>query len=90
MRVRISPEPLYTIEYNYRIRPRTVFTCERCWKYSPNIVCKECFPSPCFPPSYKCEKPKPDDYEEYKKWDEWYIWRYLTDYDTDPEEQYQF
>ena len=62
-----------------------------------------CYPSKCFPLS--CEKypPKPSKYVDssgktryyykdehmYKKWDSWFIWRYLLEFKEDPEEIYQ-
>ncbi len=47
-----------------------------------------CYPSKCFPLS--CEKYPPKEYGfEYKKWDSWYIWRYLLEFKEDPEEIYQ-
>ncbi len=51
----------------------------------------ECYPSKCFP--LPCEKYPPKDKgkwgELYRKWDSWYIWRYLLEFDEDPEEIYQ-
>ncbi len=29
------------------------------------------------------------DQKKWNEWDRWYIRTYLTDYDVDPEEQYQ-
>ena len=34
------------------------------------------------------DKEKPKDYDEYKKWDDWYIWRYLLAPRMDEEEKY--
>lgn len=51
------------------------------------IKCRRCYPSPAFPLS--CDKPCPSDYEEYRKWDDWYIWRYLLEKSEDEEEIYQ-
>ena len=67
--------------------PKVSFRCVKCWKYSPKVKCKDCFPSPCFP--LYCEKYPPKDYEGYKKWDHWYVWRYLLEQDEDPEAIYE-
>lgn len=52
----------------------------------------DCYPSRAFP--LPCEKypPRPKPYtadKEYKKWDSWYVWRYLLELSEDPEEIYQ-
>src|SRR3990172_7695111 len=67
--------------------PKTTFRCERCWKYSPKIKCLECFPSPAFPLS--CERWPPEKYEDRRRWDKWYVWRYLMELKEDPEAIYQ-
>ncbi len=49
----------------------------------------KCYPSKCFP--LHCEKERPDpkkDFMAYKKWDDWYIWRYLLAPKMDEEEKY--
>ena len=49
----------------------------------------KCYPSKCFP--LFCEKERPDpkkDFEKYKKWDSWYLWRYLLAPSMDEEEKY--
>ena len=57
--------------------------------YSAKVVCKVCFTSKCFPPSYKCEKQPPKDYEKRREWDEWYLWRYMTQFVFDDEQLYE-
>ncbi len=51
----------------------------------------DCYPSKCFP--LPCEKYPPKDKGKwhglYRKWDEWYVWRYLLEPAEDPEEIYQ-
>jgi len=52
----------------------------------------DCYPSRAFP--LPCEKypPRPKPYtddKEYKKWDSWYVWRYLLEPAEDYEEIYQ-
>lgn len=80
--VRIIPKPLLIIE----LRVKKSFKCSKCWKYRKTVKCKECYPSPAFPLS--CEIYPPGDYQEYKKWDSWYIWRYLLEPKEDPEDKY--
>ncbi len=84
MSVRIWLEPLTLI-------PKVSFRCTKCWKYSPRIKCKDCYPSKCFP--LPCEKYPPKDkgkwYEKQIEWDSWYIYRYLLEPTEDPEEIYQ-
>ena len=29
------------------------------------------------------------NYEEYKEWDRWFIWKYLLEFREDPEDMYQ-
>ena len=70
------------------LRGRTIFRCDKCWQYSSKVKCMKCYPSKCFP--LFCEKTKPDirDFERYKKWDSWYLWRYLLAPKMDEEEKY--
>jgi len=80
------------------LQARTIFTCDRCTDYSRKVICESCFPTPCFPPSYKVEKQPPklehyrskhDWYIDFKRWDRWYVWRYMTEFVFDDEQLYE-
>ena len=84
--VRIWSKPW---EKPIELQARTLFKCDKCWQYSPKLKCMKCYPSKCFP--LFCEKERPDpkkDFEKYKKWDSWYLWRYLLAPSMDEEEKY--
>lgn len=55
------------------------------------VKCDLCYPSPAFPHKipYSDKMPPIDDYEAYKKWDRWFTWKYLMQFDEDPEDVYQ-
>ena len=54
------------------------------------VKCQECYPSPVFPfRILYTDKRPPKVYEEYKKWDRWFTWRYLLELREDPEDVYQ-
>ena len=69
------------------LQARTLFRCEKCWDYSPKLICRKCFPSPCFP--LKSLPKPPIDYEEYKKWDAWFIRKYMLEWVEEPEAFYE-
>lgn len=80
------------------LQSRTIFTCDRCTGYSGKVICESCFPCKVFPPSYKVEKQPPklidyksqhDWYSDFKHWDRWYMWRYMTEFVFDDEQLYE-
>ncbi len=81
--VQVWSKPPLIIE----LQPIKYFTCDRCNGRSLTVKCAYCYPSPAFP--LKRIEYKGHTYGDWKKFDRWYTWMYLTEFVEDPEERYE-